>query len=106
MEWFFLTIAVIFETFAIITMKVTSGFKSYFYGSLILVFFIFSFYFESLAIKKIDLTIAYSIWVGSGILIIALTEYIFFNKEFSLIGIVSLAIAILSIIIFSFFGYK
>ena len=101
MEFIYLAIAIILETIAIILMKETISFDSFFYGTFIMVVFSLSLYFESLALKSLDLSLTYLIWVGSGLLLVNIYNYLFLNYTFSIFQIFGLFLVSLGMFIFS-----
>lgn len=69
MNWMYLFIAGIFEIFSILIMKKASGKK----GGVFFLWFLFmmgifgiSLWFLSLAMQKIDMSVAYAVWTGIG----------------------------------------
>ena len=66
MNWIYLFIAGIFEVFWATTMKLSHGFTNLKFSILTIVGMVISFLFLSLAIKQIQLSIAYPVWTGIG----------------------------------------
>lgn len=66
MSWIFLFLAGIFEVVWASTMKLSQGFSILKYDILTIVGMLVSFGFLTLAMKKLPLGIAYSIWTGIG----------------------------------------
>ena len=102
--WIYLFIAIFFETAMILTMKTTAGFKDVTSGSLIILFISLTLFFESLAIKYIDLTMSYAVWVGFGLVVITLIDYMFFETKINLIGAISIVCIIFFMLLLSFKG--
>jgi len=100
MEWLFLFIAILLETAATILIKISPAFEKISYSIIISFTFLLSIYFEYLAIKKIDLTLAYIIWVVGGIVLVSLFGFFYLDEEFSLIKIVSIFTIVFGVILF------
>ena len=78
MYWLFLALSVVLEIFATTMMNVSAGFTKLLPSVATLVGYFLSFTFLSMALKKIDLGIAYAIWGAVGITIMAAIGIIFF----------------------------
>jgi multidrug transporter EmrE-like cation transporter len=88
----------------LVLMKITPGFKEIHSSILLVIFLGFSLFFEKLAIEKIDLTISYAVWVGSGLVAITIIDYFYFNLKINTIGIVSLIAIVFFMTLLSFKG--
>lgn len=66
MSWFYLIIAGIFEVVWATMMKLSQGFTQLTYSLLTVLGMIISFFFLSLAIKHLPLSLAYPVWTGIG----------------------------------------
>jgi len=71
MSWLFLTLAIVLEVCGTTCMKLSEGFSRLIPSILIFVFYGFSFAAFTLALKRIDLSFAYAVWAGLGILLIS-----------------------------------
>ena len=85
-------------------MKVTPGFKEIYSSILLLIFLSLSLFFEKLAIEKIDLTISYAVWVGTGLVSITIIDYFYFNLKINIIGVISLIAIVFFMTLLSFKG--
>lgn len=66
MSWLYLMIAGIFEVVWATMMKLSQGFTHLTYSLLTVLGMIISFFFLSLAIKHLPLSLAYPVWTGIG----------------------------------------
>jgi multidrug transporter EmrE-like cation transporter len=84
MNWLFLFLAIISEVFATTCLKMTNGsFKSiYLIG--VTIGYILAFGFLSIAIKTIEISVAYAIWSGFGIIGITILGVFLFNESMNL----------------------
>ncbi len=98
MYWLFLALSVIFEISATTMMKVSAGFTKLLPSVATFVGYILCFTFLSMALKKIDLGIAYAIWGAVGITIMAAIGIIFFKESISLLKVVSILLIVLGVI--------
>ena len=79
-SWLYLTLAVIFEVMGTTAMKISNGLTKLIPSLAILVFYIISFVFLTLALRKIDMSVAYALWCGAGIVLICIIGNYYFNE--------------------------
>jgi small multidrug resistance pump len=77
-------IAIVLEVAGTTSMKLSAGFTKPLYGVLLFVFYFSSFAVLTLALKKIDVSLAYAIWAGAGTALIAVIGIFYFNEPLSL----------------------
>ena len=94
MYWLFLALAVLFEIFATTMMKISDGFSKLLPSIGTFVGYILCFTFLSMALKKIDLGIAYAIWGAVGITIMAAIGIIFFKESISFLKVGSILLIV------------
>ena len=98
MAWVFLIIGIILEVFGTMFLKLSDGFTNLVPSILMFVFWGAGFGFLSFALKKIDISIAYAIWSGTGIAFMAIMGMIWFGEIVSTLKIVSIALIILGVV--------
>jgi small multidrug resistance pump len=84
MHWYYLIGAIIFEVMGTLSIKQTTLTNSYFWGSMVVVFYIISFTLVGFAVKKIDIGTAYAIWAGIGTATITVLGWLIFKEVMSL----------------------
>lgn len=80
-HYLFMAAAILLEVAANILIKYSDGFKRRALGILGITSILASFTALSQAIKGIDLSIAYALWGGTGILLTALAGRVLFNQK-------------------------
>ena len=70
MSWLFLGLAIVLEVCGTTCMKLSQGFSKVIPSVLIFVFYGLSFTAFTFALKRIDLSFAYAIWAGLGVMLI------------------------------------
>jgi len=90
MHWFYLTLAILFEVAGTTCMKLSEGFTKYLPSTFMFIFYVICFYCMTLAIKKIDLSIAYAIWSGLGTAVIATIGVLYFREPVTMIKIIAI----------------
>lgn len=78
--WLYLTLAIVLEVAGTTSMKVSDGLSRLVPSVLIFVFYGASFAFLTLALKRIDVSLAYAVWAGTGTALIAAIGGIWFGE--------------------------
>ncbi len=98
MQWFhiaFLGLAIVLEVLANILLKYSNGFKNKTLGTLSILFVLGAFTALAQALKGMDLSVAYAIWGGLGIIATATIGWLLFNQRLKAIGWIGLIVLIL-----------
>ena len=98
MYWFFLAMAIALEVMGTTCMKLSEGFTRLIPSILVFVLYMASFAFMILALKKIELSIAYAIWAGLGTALIAIIGIAWFAESISPLKIVSIVFVIMGVV--------
>ena len=104
MKWTYLAIAIIFETIATTFLKSTNGFKNLIPSIIVVIGYSIAFYFLSLSLKQLPVGIAYAIWSGMGVVLIALFGSIFYKQQLDIAAIVGMILIIIGVIIMNVFS--
>lgn len=105
-HWLFLTLAIVFEVAGTTAMKFSDGFSKWLPSILIFVFYGVSFTLLTLALKKIDVSVAYAIWSGVGTALIAVIGVLMFKDPMNAMKVISIALIILGVVGLNFSGAK
>ncbi len=105
-SWLYLAGAIVLEIAGTTSMKLSDGLTKLVPSILIFVFYGLSFLVFTMAIKKIDLSVAYAIWAGAGTALIALIGITHFKEPLTLIKIVSLGLIIIGVVGLNISGIK
>jgi small multidrug resistance pump len=97
LSWFYLSLAILFEVSGTISVKLSHGFSKLIPSILMFVFYGLSLSSLSLALKNIEVGVAYAIWSGVGITIIVIIGVLFFNESISILKVVSIVLIIVGI---------
>lgn len=104
MHWLYLSVAIIAEVIATSSLKAAEGFTRLI-PSLIVVFgYGTSFYFLSLALRTMQVGIAYAIWSGVGIVLISIVAWLFYNQKLDSPSIFGMALIISGAVVIKFFS--
>jgi small multidrug resistance pump len=90
MHWLYLTLAILSEVAGTTCMKLSAGFTRFTPSVLMWLFFAVCFCFLTLALKKVDLSVAYAIWSGVGTALIATVGVLYFREPVTILKVVGL----------------
>jgi small multidrug resistance pump len=66
--------------------------------------YIIAFYFLSLVLETIPVSVAYAIWSGAGIALIALIAWVFFGQSLDVPAIIGLLLIIAGVVVLNLFS--
>lgn len=98
MAWVYLVIGIFFEVLGTTFLKLSDGFNHLVPSILMFVFWGAGFGFLSFALRKIDISVAYAIWSGTGIAFMAVVGILWFDEVVSGLKIISISLIILGVI--------
>ena len=98
MYWFYLGLAIIFEVLGTTSMKLSEGFTKIVPSIAMMIFYILSLAVLTMALKKIEMSVAYAIWAGVGTALITVIGLFLFKEEISLMKIVSILFIIIGVV--------
>jgi len=94
MTWVFLVLAILLEVSGTTCMKLSEGFTRTVPSILLFIFYSLSFWMLTLALKRIDVSVAYAIWSGMGTALIATIGVMWFKEPITAMKLISLALII------------
>jgi len=98
MGWLYLALAIALEAGGTTCMKLSEGFSKLIPSIMIFVFYGLSFALFTLVIKTIDISIAYAIWAGLGVLLITLIGIFWFEESASVLKVISIGLIIIGVV--------
>lgn len=103
-SYLILLLAIIFETLATSFLKQSEQFTKLVPSLLTIVGYAASFYCLSIVLKTIPVGIAYAIWSGVGIILIAIIGLVVFKQHLDLPAIIGLGMIIAGVVIINVFS--
>ncbi|OEC86902.1 MULTISPECIES: DMT family transporter [Methanobacterium] len=97
--WILLFIGVGLEVVATTCLKLSQSFTKLWPSIGFIIFFASAFYLFSLCMKHIEMGIAYAVWAGLGIGLIAIMGVIFFSEEISFLKFLAIGMIIAGAVI-------
>ncbi|GFZ31644.1 hypothetical protein CSC2_21700 [Clostridium zeae] len=98
MQWIYLILAIGFEIIATTLMKTSNGFSKLLPTLGSLIGYGICFTFLSMALKKIDVSVAYAVWSAAGLVIISIIGVVLFKESVSALKIISILLIILGVV--------
>lgn len=102
-SWLFLVIAIFAEVAATSALKSSEGFTKLAPSVVVVVGYGMAFYFLSLSLKAIPLGIAYAVWAGVGIVLVAAIAWLLHGQKLDLwafvgIGLIVSGVAVINLL--------
>ncbi|MGA7374099.1 MAG: multidrug efflux SMR transporter [Methyloceanibacter sp.] len=98
MPWIFLSVAILFEVAGITSLKLSRGFAEMWPSVGVFVFYVCSAAAVVLALRRLELSVAYAIWSGAGTALTAMIGFAYFREPLTLIKLASLALVVLGVV--------
>ena len=92
MSWLYLPIAIVTEVIGTSALKSADGFTKLVPSLVVATAYAASFYFLSLTLKVIPVGIAYAVWSGVGIVLIAIVGWLLFGQTIDRFGVLGIAL--------------
>jgi small multidrug resistance pump len=98
MTWLYLILAILLEVCGTTCMKLSEGFTKTVPSILLFVFYTLSFGMLTMALKKLDVSVAYAVWSGMGTALIATIGVLWFREPVTALKLISLGLIILGVV--------
>ena len=104
MTYVFLAIAIVCEVIATSFMKLSDGFSKPLPAMVTVVGYAVSFYFLSLALRNFPTGLAYAIWSGVGVVLIAAIAWVFQGQRFDIPAMCGMALIVAGVGVINLFS--
>ena len=98
MPWLILAATILFEVAGSTMMKLANGFTVFWPSVAVFVCYGCALVGLTYVLKYIDLSIAYAIWCGVGVALVALIGIVWFKEPLTLLRVVSLVLIIIGVV--------
>lgn len=98
MSWLYLLIAILFEVSGTTSMKLSDGFRNLVPSICIFVFYGSSIFFLTLAVRSIDISVAYAIWCALGTTLIATIGVLYFGETMNALRLLFIALILVGVV--------
>ncbi len=104
MKYLFLAIAIVAEVAATSSMKLSEGFTRPGWSIATAVGYGVAFYCLSLTLKTVPTGVAYAIWAGAGISIVAIVGWVLFGQKLDAPAIIGMALIVTGVVVMQAFS--
>jgi small multidrug resistance pump len=104
MAWLYLLIAITGEVVATSSLKAAEGFTRFIPSAISVLGYGVAFYFLSLTLKFIPLGIAYAIWCGIGIVLVAMVGLFLYKQVIDIPAITGIALILSGVLVINLFS--
>ena len=103
-DWLLLVLAILAEVIGTSCLKLAAGFTRPLPSLVVIVSYLLAFYLLSLTLRTIPVGIAYAVWSGVGIVLIALIGWLVFGQALDLRAIVGMGLIIAGVAVLNLFS--
>ncbi|MBM9538486.1 DMT family transporter [Desulfobulbus alkaliphilus] len=103
-QWIFLSVAIISEVVATSALKASDGFSRLWPSLIVVAGYGAAFFFLSLTLKTIPVGVAYAIWAGAGIALIALISWLILGQTLDIPAIIGLLLIVAGVVVINVFS--
>lgn len=104
MHWILLAMAIVFETLGTTALKASDGFTRVWPSALVVLAYGASFWLLSIVLRSVPVGVAYAIWSGVGIVLIALIGWVGFGQRLDWPAILGLGLILAGILVIQIFS--
>ena len=104
MHWLYLGTAIVAEVIGTSFLKSSEGFTRMLPSLVVLVSYAAAFYLLSLTLKTLPVGIAYAVWSGVGVALIAVIGAVVFGQTLDLAGILGIALIVAGVVVINVFS--
>lgn len=97
-SWLLLGLAIVLEVAGTVCLKLSDGMHNLWPTVGIIVFYVLSFIPLAFAVKHIDVSVAYAVWAGLGIVLITAIGVIGFNEPLTWLRVACIALIIVGVV--------
>lgn len=97
-HWILLATAIVLEVAGTTSMKLSDGLSRLVPSILVFVFYAASFAAFSIALKKIEVSVAYAIWAGIGTAAIAVIGILYFRESVTAVKLLSIVLIVAGVV--------
>lgn len=104
MPWLYLAVAIVSEVIATSALKASNEFTRLWPSVVVVAGYVSAFYFLSLTLKTIPVGVAYAVWSGVGIVLIALIAWGLYGQTLDTPAIAGMGLIIAGVVVLNVFS--
>ena len=98
MAWFYLLLAIVFEVSGTTAMKLSNGFQYPLPSVMVFVCYAVSIGLLTMAVRSIDISVAYAVWSALGMMLITAIGILWFKEPATIAKLISIAVITLGVV--------
>jgi small multidrug resistance pump len=103
-QWIFLGVAIVSEVIATSALKATENFTRPLPLLIVVIGYAFAFYFLTLTLRTIPIGIAYAIWSGVGVALIAVVAWVLYGQKLDMPAFIGIALIVAGVVVLNVFS--
>jgi len=103
-QWIFLSVAILAELIGTSSLKYADGFTRLAPSAVVVVAYVVSFYFLSLALRTMPVGVAYAVWAGVGVALISVAGRFLFGQVLDAAAIVGIVLIVAGVVVINAFS--
>ena len=103
-HWVYLGIAIVAEVIGTSFLKSSEGFTRLAPSAVVVVSYVIAFYFLALTLRTLPVGIAYAVWAGAGMALIALVGYLVFGQRLDAAAIIGIGLIFSGVAVINLFS--
>lgn len=104
MQWLYLGLAIVCEVIATSALKSSNGFSRLLPSVIVVVGYSVAFYSLSLALRTLPVGVAYAIWAGVGIALIAVIGLLVYGQSLDLAAVAGIGLIVAGVLVLTLFS--
>jgi small multidrug resistance pump len=104
MHWIYLAIAIVSEVVATSALKSAEGFTRLIPLLLVFAGYGLAFFFLSLTLRTIPLGVAYAIWAGVGVALVALVGWVVYQQPLGVAELIGIGLIVSGVVVLNLFS--
>ncbi len=104
MPWVYLAVAILSEVIATSALKASAEFTRLGPSVVVVAGYVSAFYFLSLTLKTIPVGVAYAVWSGVGIVLIAVIARVLYDQKLDLPALIGMGLIIAGVVVLNVFS--
>jgi small multidrug resistance pump len=102
--WYFLSVAIVAEVIGTSFLKSSDGFTRLYPSLAVIGSYVLAFYFLSLALRTMPVGIAYAVWAGVGVALIAVIGWVLFGQVLDAAALIGISLIVAGVVILNVFS--
>ncbi len=98
-KWIFLILAIVAEVVGTLFLKSTEGFTKLWPSTIVVIGYCTAFYFLSLTLDSIPISVVYAVWSSVGIAAITVVSVLFLDQKLDLAAMIGLSLIIVGVVV-------